>query len=125
MLNKNLQLSKLNHLFYRLPICHRLPNRTFKFRNHYFPVCARCTGFYIGTFSYFLAVYFLYIPYTINFIICAVLMLVPTFIDGTTQLKGTRESNNTLRFVTGLIGGIGLAIILKAIKWLILIQWGV
>jgi uncharacterized membrane protein len=52
-------------------------------------------------------------------------MLVPTFIDGTTQLKGTRESNNTLRFVTGLIGGIGLAIILKAIKWLILIQWGV
>jgi uncharacterized membrane protein len=51
-------------------------------------------------------------------------MIIPTFIDGTTQLFGFRESNNLLRFSTGLIGGIGLAILVKAIKMLIVTRWG-
>ena len=49
-------------------------------------------------------------------------MLIPTFIDGITQFLGLRESNNDLRFTTGLIGGIGLAILLKAIKWMIFLS---
>ena len=50
-------------------------------------------------------------------------MIIPAFIDGTTQLSGIRESNNILRFITGLIGGIGLAILVKAIKMLIVTRW--
>jgi uncharacterized membrane protein len=104
-------------------ICHRKPERTFNIRGHYFPVCARCTGFYIGAFSYFVYVYFYFVDYILPLIIIAFLMIIPTFIDGTTQLIGFRESNNLLRFSTGLIGGIGLAILVKAIKMLIITTW--
>ena len=105
-------------------ICHRKPERTFKIRGYYFPVCSRCTGFYIGAFSYFIYVYFNFVEYTLPLIIIAFLMIIPTFVDGTTQLIGFRESNNSLRFFTGLIGGIGLAILVKAIKMLIVTSWG-
>jgi uncharacterized membrane protein len=105
-------------------ICHRKPERTFKIKEYYFPVCSRCTGFYIGAFSYFIYVYFNFVEYTTQLIIIAFLMLIPTFIDGTTQLFAFRESNNLLRFFTGLIGGIGLAILVKALKMLIITRGG-
>ena len=101
-------------------ICHRIPERTFNIRGHYFPVCSRCTGFYIAAFLYFIFVYFFYVQYTAIMIIIAIIMIIPTFLDGFTQLIGSRESNNMLRLLTGLIGGIGLAIIIKTIKWMIL-----
>ncbi len=101
-------------------ICHRIPQRTFQIKGHYFPVCSRCTGFYIGAFSYFIIAYFVYIQYTVPLIFLGVLMMIPTFLDGFTQLLGSRESNNTLRLLTGLAGGVGLAILVKAIKWIII-----
>ena len=103
-------------------ICHRMPERSFFFRGHQFPVCARCTGFYITLFMYFVYAYFFYIDYNIYLISFAILLLLPSFIDGLTQLFELRESNNALRFITGLIGGIGLGIIIKAIKWFIYIH---
>ncbi len=66
-------------------ICHRIPERTFNIHGHYFPVCARCTGFYIGAFSYFIYVYYFYVDYTTTLIIFAILMMIPTFLDGFTQ----------------------------------------
>jgi uncharacterized membrane protein len=101
-------------------ICHRIPERTFNIRGQYFPVCSRCTGFYIAAFSYFIFVYFIYGQYTAILIIIAIMMIIPTFLDGFTQFLGTRESSNMLRFLTGLIGGVGLAILIKAIKWRIM-----
>lgn len=101
-------------------ICHRIPERTFKIRGHYFPFCSRCTGFYIGAFSYFIYAYFVYVEYTFSLILLAFLMIIPAFLDGFTQLIETRESNNTLRLLTGLVGGVGLAILVKALKWIII-----
>lgn len=49
-------------------------------------------------------------------------MMAPAFMDGFTQLMGTRMSDNKLRLLTGLAGGVGLAILVKAIKWMILIS---
>ncbi|WP_374047254.1 DUF2085 domain-containing protein [uncultured Methanobacterium sp.] len=101
-------------------MCHRLPERTFKIKGRYFPVCSRCTGFYVGAFTYFIYAYFFYVNYTTPLIIFAILVMIPAFLDGFTQLISLRESNNTIRFFTGLIAGIGLAILLKAIKWMII-----
>jgi len=123
MNNQGMQLNKYIQLISKIPICHRLPDRTFNIKGHYFPVCARCTGFYIGAFSYFIYVYFFYVQYTIFLILIAVLMLIPTFIDGFTQLFNFRESNNILRLFTGLIGGLGLAILIKATKWVIIMNF--
>ena len=116
--NQNLQNSVDNsgkNLF-KVFICHRLPERTFKIRDHYFPVCSRCTGIYMGTFFYYIFVYFTYVQYDITIVLTAVLMILPTFSDGLTQFLGFRESNNSLRFFTGLIAGIGLGILIKSIK---------
>jgi len=96
--------------------CHRIPERTFKIRGKYFPVCARCTGLYLGVFLFFIYAYYSYVYYSLELTLFAFLMVVPTFFDGFTQLLGLRESNNTLRFVTGLFGGIGLLIIVVSIR---------
>lgn len=39
----------------------------------------------------------------------SVLLMLPIFVDGLTQLAGWRESNNLLRSLTGTMGGIGIA----------------
>lgn len=100
-------------------ICHRKPERSFFFRGHQFPVCARCTGFYITVFLYFIYTFYYYINYNLVILIIAILLLVPAGIDGFTQLFKFRESTNFLRLVTGLMGGLGLGIIVKAIKFFI------
>ncbi len=41
--------------------------------------------------------------------------MIPAAVDGLTQYFGPRESTNTLRFITGFIGGLGLIIFLKII----------
>lgn len=108
----------------KITFCHRLPERTFKVKGHYFPVCSRCTGLYISLFSYFIYAYFFYVEYSLYLILLAILMVIPTFIDGFTQLLGLRESNNTLRLTTGLIGGLGLGILVKSLKWMIIMGLG-
>jgi len=47
----------------------------------------------------------------------ATVLALPAIIDGFTQFQGKRESNNFLRFFTGLSLGISLGIIVKALKW--------
>jgi uncharacterized membrane protein len=59
---------------------------------------------------------FYYIEYDLSLMIAASLLIIPTFIDGLTQFIGFRDSNNTLRFFSGLIAGIGLAIFIKYFK---------
>ena len=96
-------------------LCHRLPERSFHFKNRQFPVCARCTGFYTGLVIFLIYNSLFPISYTLDLLILSILLLIPTSIDGFTQYLGLRESNNNLRFVTGLIGGIGLIIFFKII----------
>ena len=108
---------------YKFPfyfICHRIPDRTFKFKNHYFPICARCTGIYISALSYYLIAAFVPIVYNVELIILGILLIVPTAIDGISQLFNKRESNNNLRFLTGLLTGIGLAILAKSVKFFLI-----
>lgn len=103
-------------------ICHRKPERSFFIKNYQFPVCARCTGFYISLIVYFLYAYYFFVDYNLFLIISAILLLVPAAIDGITQLFEYRESNNTLRFITGILGGLGLGILIKALKYFIYLK---
>lgn len=104
-------------------ICHRKPERSFHINGHQFPVCARCTGFYISIISYFTYAFFNYVDYSAELLIFAVMLMVPAGIDGFTQFLELRKSNNILRLATGLCGGLGLAILVKAFKFF-LIQHG-
>lgn len=105
-------------------ICHRKPERSFHFRGHQFPVCARCTGYYLSMAIYFTYTYFFFVDYSLYLLCLAILFSLIPFVDGFTQLLGSRESNNTLRFITGLIGGLSLGILIKACKYFIYLKGG-
>ena len=84
--------------------CHRMPSRSFFYKKKQFPVCARCTGIYLGFFVMIRLLWF----YQIGMILSAILIL-PTLIDGLTQAYLNRESTNFLRFTTGVLAGIGMS----------------
>lgn len=90
--------------------CHRLPERTFKIKGYYFPVCARCTGIYISMLIFLILSRNIQLN-TIFSALIGITLIVPMGIDGTTQLLGLRISNNKLRLITGLLGGVGLVIL--------------
>ncbi|MDP3970838.1 MAG: DUF2085 domain-containing protein [bacterium] len=98
-------------------ICHRRPERSFFYNQHQFPVCARCTGIWLG--------------YAVGIIITAfylpvwwvgILLLIPLLIDAGTQLIRIRTSTNSLRLITGLLAGWAEIIILTHIL-IILMQY--
>lgn len=84
--------------------CHRMPERSFFYKGKQFPVCARCTGIYLG--------YFIFMPTMIYInisILVAIICVLPTILDGLTQAFCSRESNNTLRFLSGVLAGFGVS----------------
>ena len=91
----------INNLIKRFKICHQLPERSFYYKSKKFPVCARCTGILLGycTIPLF---YLGIIEIPILFII---LLNIPILIDSISQYLGLRESNNTLRLITGILSG--------------------
>ncbi len=105
-------------------ICHRKPERSFFIKGHQFPVCSRCTGFYISMFSYFIYTYYFFVDYNIQLLSLAIIIILPTLLDGIYQLISNYESNNYLRLITGLMGGLGLGIIIKALKYFIYLKIG-
>jgi len=82
-----------------------MPERSFFYKGKQFPVCARCTGIYIGYIAVIIfAVFRTYIP-----LLWSVLLLVPVIVDGLTQAYCNRESTNVLRLITGIMFGVGLS----------------
>ena len=96
-------------------ICHRKPERSFFYKNHQFPVCARCTGFYSGLVFYLILNYFTALNVSLELFVISLMLMIPAGVDGITQYFGPRESTNNLRFVTGFLGGIGLIIFLEIV----------
>ena len=95
-------------------ICHRLPERSFFIKGHQFPVCARCTGFYIS-----LAILVLYdllfpITFTFNGFIGGIFLCMPFIVEG------FRQSTNLLRLITGLLGTIGIVL---AFGYIVKVLW--
>ena len=67
---------------------------------------------------YLIVNYFYKHSYDFNMLFISMVLMIPVAIDGLTQYFGPRESTNTLRFITGFVGGVGLIIFLK-----IIIRW--
>lgn len=106
-------------------VCHQIPERSFKIGDRTFPLCARCSGMYLGAFTTFL--YQLkrkrhgLLPPRKLLIVLGVL-LVLFGIDGTNSYlhffdgaPSLYEPNNTLRLITGLGLGMGMAAVLYPI----------
>lgn len=91
--------------------CHQLPERSFHFRGYQFPVCARCTGTFLGELLC-LAGFFafgLLLPLWAA-LDCAAVMLLDWVAN---QLRWYNGSN-AWRFITGVLGGLGCWSVLVA-----------
>ena len=99
----------------KLSGCHQLPERSFFIRGRQFPVCARCTGVFLGYICGLIAYIFIDINLWICFLFCGI-----TFIDWFLQYKKIAESTNKRRLITGAMCGVGyIQAILKIIEALI------
>lgn len=91
-------------------ICHQKSTRSFWITDRPFALCSRCTFGYLGVaFGAFFAPANL--KYTKRLLI-GFLFLVPGIMDGLMQGLTEYRSNNFLRLVTGLSGGIGIFLII-------------
>ena len=109
-------LSKLDAIGYA--VCHQISTRSFHMHDHQFPLCARCTGMYLGAIT--AIVYQLTRGKKAGFPSKKILVILAIFalffvIDGSNsylhffpQAPHLYTSQNWLRLLTG--GGIGLGI---------------
>ena len=82
--------------------CHQLPERSFSFRGHQLPLCARCTGILAG---YIIGIIYISLFKNLHIII-ELLLMIPLLIDGTGQYLGYFKSTNIRRLFTGILAGI-------------------
>ena len=88
--------------------CHQLPSRSLFIGRYQFPLCARCTGIWIGSI---LSLYVLLYDITIKDMLTVLqlcILIIPMIIDGFVQLLTNYESNNIKRLLTGILFGIGV-----------------
>src|SRR5215212_246274 len=103
-------------LLFRL-MCHGKPERCLDLFGVPMPVCARCTGIYLGLMAGLAGFWLVRFVSARMFKIAAFIALAPLAIDGLTQLAGLRESTNTLRLATGLVAGLAFGLwILSAVE---------
>ena len=102
-------------------LCHQLPSRCFWIFGSNMGLCSRCFGIFLGIFliGIFLGIKGKNKIYWKS----SFVLMIPIIIDWVTQLKGLRQSNNSFRFVTGFLGGIGAGMIIfpvyfKLVIWL-------
>jgi uncharacterized membrane protein len=88
--------------------CHQMYDRSFTFRGYQFPVCARCTGIYIG---HVIAILLFIMRVRTSLEVCGLLILVMAC-DGLLQLFEIKKSTNVRRLITGTLAGVGLIFIL-------------
>ena len=84
--------------------CHCRNDRSFYYKGHKFPICARCTGELSGILGSVIMFWF----WKPN-IITSLIMLLPLVLDGLIQALTKYESTNLRRLFTGILFGIGLA----------------
>lgn len=104
------------HFFTRI-VCHQIEERSFVVEGAVLPVCARCTGIYMGfgvMMMYFLFQKRLYRNEIGSFrrILLTALFFLPISIDGFFSYIGWIESTNIRRLITGTLAGCSLPLFL-------------
>jgi uncharacterized membrane protein len=102
-------------------LCHQMPERSFSFGGVQLPVCARCSGIYIGIIITLIMLFTLYrgaqrsgLP-GIAFYFGAALATVSIGIDGIGSYMGLYHTNNFMRVLTGIMFGAAMGPVIYAI----------
>ena len=92
-----------------LCFCHKKKDRSIPFFGLENFFCSRCLGIFLGfLLGLIISNLFIYVS-----IIWAILFTMPLIFDGFTQLLHLRESNNKLRFISGIFFGFGVVVVIK------------
>lgn len=84
-----------------------MESRSFYYKDYQFPICARCTGVFLGEISSVIAILLGFrVPLYVAIILLAIMGL-----DWFIQEINILQSTNLRRLITGLFGGIGTAFI--------------
>ena len=98
-------------------MCHGRVERCLALFDVPMPICARCTGIYLGLLAGLAAIPIIPLLRERVMRIVAFIAVTPLALDGLTQLTGFRESVNPLRIATGLIAGLAFGLwILSAVE---------
>jgi len=104
-------------------ICHQIPERTFFFNNQPLPLCARCSGTYVGAILGFVGLQIMgrrrvgELPANWTLLVLAsfiVLMgsdVLNSYVSFFASAPQLYEPRNVLRFTTGLLNGLALSLI--------------
>ena len=111
-------LSALPHAIYWIGDgeCHQIASRSFFINGNELPFCSRDVGLFVGLVGGFGLVTFRKYKIRPAF---AILGLVPLGLDGGLQLFTSYESNNPLRFATGVIAGLAMSLLLALFVFVI------
>jgi len=101
-----------SYYFYEIlrNICHQLPSRCIWIFGSNMALCSRCFGIFLGMFL--IGIYLGVKGENKIYWKSSIALIIPVLIDGITQIKGLRQSNNSLRFYTGFLGGVGAGVII-------------
>lgn len=102
---------KLKRLTDLVP-CHRMKSRSLTIKGHTLPLCARCTGILLG-YLFFPLLFLLELNFPLWL---GIVLNLPMVLDGWTQKRKLRLSNNPLRLTTGIVSGLGQSIIIVCIS---------
>ena len=101
--------------------CHQRPDRSFFICGKQFPVCARCTGVFLGECIGIICYRLFQLPSVLLLTFCGLM-----FLDWLMQYLKVRESTNMRRLITGLLCGYAyMTFVLKgliALKTLLISQ---
>jgi uncharacterized membrane protein len=92
-------------LLFRM-LCHGIERRCLTMFDVPMPICARCTGIYLGLFAGVIVFFFLPIVEERLMRMTMYAAAMPMAIDGLTQALGLRESTNALRLATGFVAAV-------------------
>ena len=96
-------------------LCHQLPERSFIWHGVQLPLCARCTGIYLGFLFTFLILAFFYRKAPRRgglsrfYYVSMVVMGLPLVFDGLSSYLGFRTTTNSIRLLSGASFGAVLA----------------
>lgn len=82
--------------------CHQMPERSFFIKGFQFPVCARCIGVILSAIIATIIFFKKRLPIGLCLAMSSVMLL-----DWGMQYLKIKESTNSRRLITGLIGGFG------------------
>jgi uncharacterized membrane protein len=92
----------------RLPLCNQLPDHAPRAGSLCFPLCWRCVGVLTGFVCFLMIDSGLRLPARIGI---GLLLLLPCAIDGMAQRQWHIPSTTLRRVITGLLAGIGCALL--------------